>query len=237
MKSELDAAMTNETNNGNSAEPPVIIPIDVIRLSAWIIISHPILLLPQLIGTIIAELLGVSTLYPDFSWLPQLSFDLDVFIGLGSLFVGYLIVILISGMYPLLIRDVFLKEKINLGRAVSTVFKRGLSLILASIVIVVIVAAGLFFLIIPGLIFYTWYFVTIPALILENRGPMEAMSASKEFARGRGLAIFAIIFIWILVNWFLTNTIDMFPFTLVVNLFLTTWVSVLASYLYLVYKT
>lgn len=147
--------MTNETRDMNSPEPPVIIPIDVIRLSARIIISHPILLLPQLIGTLIAELLGVSTLYPDFSWLPQLSFNLDVLVGLGSLFVGYLIVILISGMYPLLIRDVFLKEKINLGRAVSTVFKRGLSLILASLVIVVIVAAGLFFLIIPGLIFYT----------------------------------------------------------------------------------
>ncbi len=165
MKSELDAAMTNETSSVNSSEPPVIIPYDVIRLSVWIILTHPILLLPQLIGTIIAELLGVSTLFPDFSWLPQLSFDLDVLFGLGSLLIGFLILILISGMYPLLIRDVLLQEKINLGRAVSTVFKRGIPLILASIVIVVIVAAGLFFVIIPGLIFYTWYFVTIPAFL------------------------------------------------------------------------
>lgn len=52
------------------------------------------------------------------------------------------------------------------------------------------VLGGLLLLVVPGIIAYCGLFVAFPAVLFENRGPLEALRSSWELTRGHRLSIF-----------------------------------------------
>ncbi|MBA2240921.1 MAG: hypothetical protein H0W09_06725 [Solirubrobacterales bacterium] len=62
------------------------------------------------------------------------------------------------------------------------------------------VGLGLLLLIVPGLFLLTIWAVTAPAIVIENRGPIEAFRRSAELVKGDGLAVFGTMLVAFLVT-------------------------------------
>ena len=76
------------------------------------------------------------------------------------------------------------------------------SLIIAGIVVGILVVIGLIIFIIPGIILATLWFVTAPAIVLENKGPIEGMTRSwnlvkKNFWQTLGVALLTLILLFV----------------------------------------
>jgi len=63
-------------------------------------------------------------------------------------------------------------------------------IILVSIVVTVLVSLGLLLLIVPGIMIYCAFLVTVPALIEERRGVFGSMQRSRDLTRGSRMRIF-----------------------------------------------
>jgi len=72
-------------------------------------------------------------------------------------------------------------------------FSRFISLVIAFYVVRAIVSVGLFFFVIPGLIFGTWFFFVELLILDKNIGLFEALSINKKMVQERGLWNFVII--------------------------------------------
>ena len=84
------------------------------------------------------------------------------------------------------------------------------TLILNGILYGIAVAIGFFLLIVPGLILITIWAVVAPAIVVEDRGVIEAFGRSRELVKGQGWAVFLTIlmaFLIILVVTFLAALI------------------------------
>jgi hypothetical protein len=73
------------------------------------------------------------------------------------------------------------------------------TLILNGILFGIAVAIGLFLLIVPGLILITIWAVVAPAIVVENRGVIEAFGRSRELVRGNGWNVFFVIVLAFLI--------------------------------------
>jgi hypothetical protein len=69
------------------------------------------------------------------------------------------------------------------------------TLILAGILAALGIAFGLVLLIVPGLIFLTWWCLIIPVIVLEGKAVGESFSRSRELVRGHGWTVFAVVLI------------------------------------------
>jgi hypothetical protein len=66
-------------------------------------------------------------------------------------------------------------------------------IVLAGILAGIAITFGLLLLLVPGLILLTIWIVVIPAIVLEERGVVEAFGRSRELVRGHGWNVFAVI--------------------------------------------
>jgi hypothetical protein len=66
-------------------------------------------------------------------------------------------------------------------------------IVLAGILAGLAITFGLLLLLVPGLILLTIWIVVIPAIVLEERGVLEAFGRSRELVRGHGWNVFAVI--------------------------------------------
>jgi hypothetical protein len=155
-----------------------------------IVLKNPKILIPQLVSSLIFTLLVNLSI---INKLNVIGWFLLLPINFLILVVGFIVYLVVSGMYPLLVRDVVNSVSPNLASAARTALKKIFSLIAASILVSIIVTIGLILLIVPGLIFLTWFFYTIPALMLEDKGALEAMSASRAFGRDKKLNTLAVV--------------------------------------------
>ena len=73
------------------------------------------------------------------------------------------------------------------------------TLILNGILFGIAVAIGLFLLIIPGLILITIWAVVAPAIVVEDKGVIEAFGRSRELVRGNGWNVFGVIVLAFLI--------------------------------------
>jgi hypothetical protein len=73
------------------------------------------------------------------------------------------------------------------------------TLILNGILYGIAVAIGLFLVIVPGLILITIWAVVAPAIVVENRGVIEAFGRSRDLVRGNGWNVFGVILIAFLI--------------------------------------
>lgn len=78
----------------------------------------------------------------------------------------------------------------DLFRSVAPV---AVPLLVASLVVGILVGIGLILLIVPGLFLLTIWSVTAPVVVLEGKGPIEAMERSRELVRGNGWGVLGLV--------------------------------------------
>ena len=198
-----------------------------------IILKNPKILIPQLVSSLIFTLLVKLSVLGVVGWFLLLPLG---FLILVACPIVYLVV---AGMYPLLVKDVVNSVNPDLAKAARTAFTKILSLIAASILVSIIVTLGFILFIVPGLIFLTWFFYTIPALMLEDKGALEAMSASRAFGRDKKLNTLAVI-ILLGIAVLISSLLNIIPLlgsilSFIVGIVIATLASVTQSYIYLKY--
>ena len=210
---------------------------EVLTSSFNILIKNPKILIPQLFSSLIFTIISGLSITPLLSGLE----DWFLPILLTLLLTGFIVYTIVSGMYPLLVKDVIDGISPDLAAAANQAFKKVASLIAASILVSIIVAIGLVLFIVPGLIFLTWFFYTIPALMLENKGALEAMSRSRSFARDKKLKTLAVIILLGLAA-LIGSLFSLLPFigpiiSFIIGLVVAAWASITQSYIYIKYAT
>ena len=89
-----------------------------------------------------------------------------------------------DGKVDLTIREVFRRVEPRLW-----------TLLAVGLIAAIGVAGGLILFIIPGLVLLTFWSVTVPAVILENRGVVDAFRRSMRLVSGDAWRVFAIVLI------------------------------------------
>jgi len=200
-----------------------------------ILIKNPKILIPQLISSLIFTIVSGLSITPLLSGLG----GWFLLILLTLLLTGFIVYTIVSGMYPLLVKEVINGVSPDLAAAANTAFKKVISLIAASILVSIIVAIGLVVFIVPGLIFLIWFFYTIPALMLEDKGALEAMTASRYFVRDKKLNTLAVIILLGLAA-IIGSFFSIIPFigpiiSFIIGLVVAAWASIAQSYIYIKY--
>jgi hypothetical protein len=149
---------------------------------AWEILSkHPMIMLPQavlLVPTLLGDLRG--------------GFAIDALRLLAAIF-SIVFVVMVYGAYPFMVQEILAGREPALGAALGSASGRFWSLVGGGILVLLIVGLGTIALVVPGIIFATWYAYTVPAMMLEGKGATEGMSASRAFGRDKKMSTFTIL--------------------------------------------
>jgi hypothetical protein len=129
-----------------------------------------------------------------FAYLPGL-----LAIALAIAILSWLVSTVASGMVVKCASDSIEKGTGELGKAFSSVVTRIPSLLIAGIIYIILVGAGLVALIIPGIILAVMFSLNVPVIMIENTGPFGGLSRSRKLVSGRWLKTFTLFFIIVLV--------------------------------------
>lgn len=157
---------------------------DVVSRSVDVISKNPIVMVPQLI-TLVLTLLG------DFSTSASLV-AARLLLSVLTVVVG----LIVAGAYPSMVKAVLDGATISVTDALGKAYRRFWALLIAAILVALLVVVGLIALIVPGLIFVTWYAYTVPAIMLEDKGALEGMSASRAFGRDKKWSTFLLFVVF-----------------------------------------
>jgi len=126
--------------------------------------------------------------------------SLSTLLGVCVYFFGLIIATAIAHSATVYgVSSLHLGGNIGIGEAFSMVKGKIRRVINVSIASGLIEILGFILLIIPGLIFLTWYALAIPACLLENLETGDALKRSKKLSEGGRGRIFTIYFlVWIL---------------------------------------
>jgi zinc-ribbon domain len=158
---------------------------DVLSKSFSLLTHAPVLLIPQAIVLVFSLLEDLTK-----SGSP-LSYILDIIILIIS--------IVVSGAYPSMVQAVLGGGQVSVANSLRHASGRFLTLLVAGIIIAIIVILGFVALIVPGLILLTWYLYTVPAIMLENKGALAGMAASKAFGRDKKWSTFTLFIVYVAV--------------------------------------
>ena len=205
---------------------------DVFSRSANILTGRPAIMLAQVIAVIpnlMGDILTNSFLNPLRIVFFIASFVLSVIVG---------------GSYPSLVKATLEGGQMSIANALEKAYHRFWSLLAAGIIVGLIVLLGLVALIVPGIIFATWYAYTVPAIILEDKGATEGMSASKAFGRDKKGSTFLILLVLATVAVvlyglqaglsFISPLLGQIVYA-VLSIPFGAWIGVIVSYTYLAY--
>ncbi len=149
------------------------------------------------------HLIGVALVF--YLVASSITLVLTIFLGKYGALVGA--IILLIGIFWLTgalveavadIRDG--RSDLGVSETFSKVWPRVWPLLGASILAGLGIAAGLVFLIVPGLILLTWWALIPPAIVLENRGVFESFGRSRALVRGHGWNVFGVLIITYLLS-------------------------------------
>ncbi len=84
----------------------------------------------------------------------------------------------------------------DLSNSVTLALRLVLPIIAISIVVAFLTVIGFMFLIVPGIMIYCAFIVTIPALIEERRGIFGSMQRSRDLTRGSRKRIFVLLVVF-----------------------------------------
>jgi hypothetical protein len=146
----------------------------VVSQSAKILSSRPLIMLPQLILSVVTL---VTDLLNSSSALSPLRIIIAVASGVLTLIVG--------GAYPSMVKAVIEGGEPAVAESLGKAAHRFWTLLAAGILVALIVGLGLIALVVPGVILATWYAYTVPAIMLEGKGALQGMAASKAFGRDK----------------------------------------------------
>ncbi len=201
---------------------------EVVSSSTQLLMNNPTTMLIQVIPAIPAIL---SDVFTGASILTLVGF----FFAIVSAVLG----IMASGAYVPIVRAELANQPWTIGEGFAKGYQRFWSILGASILVALIVILGLIALVIPGIIFATWYAYTIPAIVSEDKGALEGMSASRAFGKDKKWSTFLLFLTFALVTFLLSLLTGFVPGVggRVVDTLLTipvdAWVSVTLVYTYL----
>jgi len=89
----------------------------------------------------------------------------------------------------------------TVGEFLGSVWPRVLAIIVLEFIVGILIGVGLFLLIIPGIIVALVLAVSMPSLIVEERGIFDAMSRSSELTRDNRMRILAVGILVALIIW------------------------------------
>jgi hypothetical protein len=78
----------------------------------------------------------------------------------------------------------------------------------AGILAGITVGLGFVLLIVPGLIFLTWWCLVVPVIVVENRGITESFGRSRELVRGHGWTALGVVLISAVASAIASGVID-----------------------------
>ena len=156
---------------------------DVLSKSTNLLSQKPVLLIPQVI-VLVLSLIG------DVANVATLSLA-----EVAILFITAVVSIIVTGAYPSLVQAALGGGQISVGHALRQAAGRFWTLLLAGILVGLIVVLGTIAFIVPGIIFATWYAYAVPAIMLENKGALDGMSASRAFGHDKKWSTFSIFLV------------------------------------------
>lgn len=121
------------------------------------------------------------------------------FAGLAALLVSIIVVPIEQGVCTLLVASSFTGDNPSLGDCFRLAFRRLGSMLALSMVFGLSVGFGFLLLVIPGLMFLTWYYVAASALLVERIPYRQAMERSKQLSEGNRLSILGFILVTLFV--------------------------------------
>ena len=201
---------------------------NVVSESVRLIAKNPHIILIQVIPAVPAIL---SDVFTGASLLSLFGF----FAAVASAVLG----IMATGAYVPIVRAELNNQAWTIGEGFAKGYQRFWSILGASLLVAVIVILGLFALIIPVIIFATWYAYTVPAIVSEDKGAREGMSASRAFAKDKKWSTFLLFLTFAVVSFLVTILAALVPSTggRILNTILTVpldaWISVTIVYTYL----
>jgi hypothetical protein len=237
---------------------------EILSVSWKIITQRPILLIPHLVSTVVSVVLGAGAALSLLGFFGGLDAELDPLIIVAVLVV-FVISTFIEAIYPRLTQQVLDGERVDLGAATSQAFSRFIPILGTALMVFLITIAGgipfiigvlivtvspenialapfsLVLIVVGGLLilFITiWYYCAVPALMLEDRGVFDALSASKAFSSGKKWTIFGLMLFVSLVSSIVSVVVGLIPvigiiLAFLVTLFITAYTSVMRSYMYI----
>jgi len=222
---------------------------EVLNETFKIIRNKPIILLPMIILVLFSRLQDyLARSYIDIpdniksieDFMPVLPSILAYFI-ISSILLC-IIYAIIEGIYSLTIKNILENKDVNLGTVSGLASKKASILISAGLLIGMMISAGTLLLIIPGIYFTIWYFYTIPFIMLDNRGVLDGMKASKEFAsnkKSNTIYFLTIPFLYLFFASSISGVVfynvpmTYYAINIVLDSIIFTWYSVIPVYVYL----
>lgn len=116
-----------------------------------------------------------------------------------TLILSFLLPPLAAGASILLVASSFVDTDSSLLGCLRIAWKRLLSLLAASFTVGLVVGLGFLLLVIPGIIFFTMFSVTTPALMVEDVGYRDAMTRSRTLTYGSRLSILGYFIVTIIL--------------------------------------
>lgn len=92
------------------------------------------------------------------------------------------------------------RRDFTVGQLFSSASQHVGTLIINGVLLGLAVILGLVLLIVPGLILLTIWAVCSPAIVAEDRGPIEAFGRSRELVDGQGMSVFGTILVAFLIQ-------------------------------------
>ncbi|MDQ3389332.1 MAG: hypothetical protein M3483_07510, partial [Gemmatimonadota bacterium] len=90
-----------------------------------------------------------------------------------------------------------LGEEVDRREAFRVAFRRFFPLLGVMIIAIIGITVGLVFLVVPGVLLAIMLFAIWHVVVLEGKGPLEALGRSRELARGAWLKVFVV---WLLAT-------------------------------------
>jgi hypothetical protein len=87
----------------------------------------------------------------------------------------------------------FERAPVRAGEALKTGLRKLPAVFVATFVALVLMTCGFFLFIIPGLILAAMFFAIVPAIVIEQRDPFEALGRSRRLSKGARLRILGVI--------------------------------------------
>jgi len=102
------------------------------------------------------------------------------------------------------VSEAYLGNEITVGQTYQSVLPKLLTLIGASLLVGLVTGLGFLLLVVPGVIFALWFFVTTPSIVVENHGVTAGMSRSKALISGNLGKAFAVGFLVTVIGMVIT---------------------------------
>lgn len=99
------------------------------------------------------------------------------------------------------VSESYLDRQISVGQAYRTVLPKLLTLLGASLLVGLVVMLGFMLLVVPGVIFSLWLYLTVPCIVIENLGAGAGMSRSKNLVSGNLGKVFLVALLVLLITW------------------------------------